>query len=356
MTASDRIVRAVTCPLRQGAAPHQVRPSAPRTAWIRHAAAIALLAAAASAPAAARTLVVGEGGAYPTLEAASRRAGDGDTIRLLPGEYFECASLTQHRLVLEGPGATLTDRTCEGKALLVLRGDGITVRDLTLARARVPDGNGAGIRLEGQGLTLERVRFDNDQVGLLGSGAGAIRIVGCTFEGGGVGGDRPLAAVMAGPVPLLRIEDSVFGGGKGGQVSSAAVRTELVGNRIANGAEPSAAPPVLFTGGSLLMQDNVLALGPAPPPRDAAVMALGARAELRGNRLENATGRPQALLLDWTSATPVLAGNVVGPGDAVVSSSGFLRHRVADAARSTLGGVRWAAQAAKRGIKGVLGW
>lgn len=318
----------------------------------------ALVAAAllAAGPTMARVLVVGEGADYPTLADAARRARDGDTIRLLPGEYFECASLPQHRLVLEGPGATLTDRTCEGKAMLVLRGDDVVVRDLVLARARVPDGNGAGIRLEGQGLTLERVRFDNDQVGLLGGGSGTIRITACTFEGGGIGGDRPLAAVMVGGVSLLRIEGSVFQGGKGGQVASSALRTELVGNRIANGVEPSNAPAVMASGGTLLMQDNTLALGPAPTPRAAAIMATGTSAELRGNRLENATGRSQALLLDWTAGAPLLDRNVVAPGDSVVTSSGYLRHKAAGTARSTLDGARWAAQAAKRGLKGALGW
>jgi hypothetical protein len=38
--------------------------------------------------------------------------------------------------------------TCQGEALFVITGDDATVRDLTLARA--PDGNGAGIRMEGQ--------------------------------------------------------------------------------------------------------------------------------------------------------------------------------------------------------------
>jgi len=72
-------------------------------------------------------------------------------------------------LVLAGSGAdtVLTDRTCEGKAIVVVAAHNVTVRDLVLARARVPDGNGAGLRAEGRQLLVERVHFENNQVGLL---------------------------------------------------------------------------------------------------------------------------------------------------------------------------------------------
>ena len=45
-----------------------------------------------------------------------------------------------------GAKVVITDKACQGKALFVTVGEGITVRNLTLTRARVPDGNGAGIR------------------------------------------------------------------------------------------------------------------------------------------------------------------------------------------------------------------
>ena len=94
----------------------------------------------------------------------------------------------------------LTDATCEGKAVLVARGDGLRVRNLVLARARVPDGNGAGIRLEGQGLTLDGVRFRNDEVGVLAGagGAGSVVVRDCVFEGGGTTAPGPSAAVVVG--------------------------------------------------------------------------------------------------------------------------------------------------------------
>ena len=45
--------------------------------------------------------------------------------------------------------------------------DNITIRNLTLQRARVPDKNGAGIRAEGKDLLVDGVKFINNQNGIL---------------------------------------------------------------------------------------------------------------------------------------------------------------------------------------------
>lgn len=309
-----------------------------------------------AAPAAARTLEVGPGAAFPDLAAAARAAQDGDTIHLAAGTYYECAVLPQAGLVIQGdgPGTVLTDRVCQDKAALVLQGAGDTVRDLVLARARTSDGNGAGIRLEAQGLRVERVRFDNDQVGLLAgqAGDGTIWLSDCVFTGGGVGGETPHAAVVAGAVALLHVERSTVGAAEGGQVASDALRTELVDNRFETGAEPASAFAIR-TGGALDMRGNTLALGPNPALRDAAVLALGP-AQLRANRLENRTGRPVRLLLDW-GGDAVLDGNTLQPGDQAVSTDGAWRHAVGDAARGLAGQSRAAASVAKRAVLSVFG-
>ena len=319
----------------------------------------ALLFVLAAAPAGAATVLVGAEGPHRTLAAGVAAARDGDTIRLAAGEYFECAVLGQADLVVEGAGAgtVLSDRTCEGKGILIARGDRLTVRDLVLARARVADGNGAGIRLEAQGLTVERVRFENDQVGILAgtAGPGAVRVIECGFEGGGVVGERPTSAIMVGAVSLLQVDRSVFTNVKGGQIATGAVRTELVGNRIGSGVEAGASPAVQAGGGALVMRENLLSLGPESARQYAAVVAMAGPVALHANRLENTTGRAQSLLLNWSGETPVLEGNTVGPADTLVSSSGVWRHRAGRMARDVMGGVRGLAGSAKRGVMGVLG-
>ena len=308
-------------------------------------------------PAAARTLDVGPQGPYHSMGEAVGQAKPGDTVKLAPGEYFECAQIGVPDLTIQGAGPTtvITDRTCFGKALLIGRANNLTVRDLVLARARVPDQNGAGIRMEGQGLTVERVRFQNDQVGVMGGNADQIRITDCVFESGGVAGERPGNAVWIGPATRLLVERSTFTGVKGGQIASAADQTELTGNRIETGIEPGAGHAVSASRGILVMRDNILALGPNPPPRNAAVATNGAGADLAGNRLENATGHPAAMLLDWMHTSPVLGTNTVPRGDTVATTDGVWRHRFGGVARTAIGDAKAAAGATKRAIMGALG-
>jgi hypothetical protein len=129
-----------------------------------------LLAPCLPAPTLAATLEVGPGKTYEMPSAAAAAAHDGDHIVIAPGSYFDCAVLRTSNLTVEGasPEATvITDKTCMGKALFVVQGNGITIRNLTLTRARVPDFNSAGIRAEGGDLLVEHVHFINNQEGIL---------------------------------------------------------------------------------------------------------------------------------------------------------------------------------------------
>ena len=316
--------------------------------------AIAPLAAAllAIAPADARVLGAGPGQEFNLPSQAIAAAREGDTVLIEPGTYYDCATWVVDAVTIAGraPGVVLSDTTCAAKAILVIRGNDAIVRDLTLARARVPDGNGAGIRLEGQSLLLERVQFVNNEVGVLSGvgGPGEIRIVECRFEGGGVAGDRPSVALSVGEVALLQVERSVFTGVKGSQVGSLATETELSGNQIA-----TSRLAVSAAGGRLLLEDNVLELAPDNEARQAAVLANGGtRVVMRRNRLLNATGRPATLLLDWTSSTPLLEGNVVGPADREITSEGVWRHRGGAAIQLVKDGVRELIGLAKQQILG----
>jgi pectate lyase len=124
-------------------------------------------------PASARTLEVGPGKQFAQPSQAAAVAQDGDRVVIAPGQYFDCAVWRQNNLTVEGmstQNAVITDKTCQGKALFVIPGSNVTVRNLTLTRARVPDGNGAGIRVEGRNLLVEQVRFVDNQNGILAAG------------------------------------------------------------------------------------------------------------------------------------------------------------------------------------------
>src|SRR3954451_3627054 len=130
--------------------------------------AIGLLAAASTN---ADTLLVGADHELKVPSAAAAVVHAGDTVVIEPGEYFDCAIWRANGLTIEGKsdGVAITDKACAGKALFVVDGDDITIRNITFTRGRVPDGNGAGIRAEGANLRIERGRFINNENGILSS-------------------------------------------------------------------------------------------------------------------------------------------------------------------------------------------
>jgi hypothetical protein len=217
----------------------------------------------------ARTLTVGENQAFKTPSAAAAVAGDGDRIEIQPGSYFDCAVWTANHLAIEGIGdpdkVVIADKACQGKALFVMVGDGITVRNLTLTRARVPDGNGAGIRAEGRNLMVEHVRFVGNENGLMsGTAGGTIVIRDSLFDRNGTCLHACAHGVYVGQLDLLHIENTHFVGTRQGHhIKSRALRTEIVGCTIEDGPDGTASFEIeLPNGGSLVARGNTMRKGP----------------------------------------------------------------------------------------------
>ena len=298
--------------------------------------AVALLAGEAPIPAAARTLTAGPGQAYPSPSAAVAAAQDGDVIQIAPGSYYDCIA-TGLRITIQGP-ATLTDKTCEGKALLVLKGAGSVVRDLTLARARVPDGNGAGIRLEARDATIDRVRFENNEVAVLG-GSGHITLTGCDITAGSAG----MTAILVGDAERLELRDTNITVTHGLVLSSGAELTTITGGAI------ETADRGIELGGPATLAGVTVTL------RGSATVFARATAEgvtIRHTRLINLTGRPVALLQDWAPGRPTLDLNQIGPGDQEVTTAGALRHRASATLHGIKDGLRDLARSAKHAVMG----
>src|SRR5262249_11139624 len=121
--------------------------STSRWSWSVHPLAIALFC---MGTACAKTLEVGPDKEFKGPSEAIAAAADGDVVEIAPVKdgYFDCAVLRANHLTVEGngPDVVLTDKTCQDKAIFVTTGHDITIRNITFTRARVPDGNGAGIR------------------------------------------------------------------------------------------------------------------------------------------------------------------------------------------------------------------
>ena len=306
-----------------------------------------------------RTLEVGETKSYKLLSEALRDAGEGDTVRLDAGEYFDCAFVRANNLVIEGAGpdgaAVITDKPCGGKALLVISGNDVTIRNLTLTRARVPDGNGAGIRAEGNGLTMESVKFINNQDGLLAGDlpGGTIRFVDCVFaNNGSAAGQHPLHAIAVGQIGLLQVERTRFVGTRGeSDIRSDAARTDLRDNSIE--ADPGGRTRYLVEvgqGRGLKMEGNKLQIADRTSPPMAAVLILAdggagaGRPLFRNNSVINDSKAAPPYVQSWGGEAPVMEGNTLVRFDVALSYDGRMRHILGNmyrAVRRFIGWVHW---------------
>jgi hypothetical protein len=139
---------------------------------IRLAALGLIVAAPLGAQQAAAPFTIQETGrGFYRLDDAVKSVGNGDgTIVIAPGRYKDCAVVDAGRVAFRAqqPGTAVFDGgTCEGKAALVLRGRDAAVDGIVFQNMRVPDGNGAGIRLEKGPLTVLNTMFRDSQQGIL---------------------------------------------------------------------------------------------------------------------------------------------------------------------------------------------
>ncbi len=231
-------------------------------------------------PVAAATLEVGETKDYKMPSEAIAKAADGDTILIQPGEYIDCAIVKQDKLIIQGAttdaAATLTDKGCGGKALLVTQGNDITVRNITLTRVRVADQNGAGIRAEGANLTVENVKFINNQNGILSSDNLESTIIIRNSEFTKNGGCNPACThgIYINHVKLLHVENSKFWEQKiAHHIKSRALKTEVIGCDIRdNQAGTSSYLIEVPNGGNLVARNNTLQKGPKSDNHTSAIM------------------------------------------------------------------------------------
>lgn len=228
-----------------------------------------------------RTWRVGPGRPLATPSAAAKVARNGDTVLIDAGTYVgDVATWTQDDLTLRGVGGRADvragGRSAQGKAIWVIAGARTTVDSVELSGATVPDGNGAGIRQEGPGLTVTRSWFHDNQDGIL-TGADAdsdIVIRRSRFFRNGAG-DGYTHNLYVGAVRSLTVTGSyLWGADTGHELKSRAARNTIVGNRIADGDATASYSIDLPNGGSSLIAGNVVIQGPRSA--NSALVSFGA--------------------------------------------------------------------------------
>ena len=204
---------------------------------------IALAGAAISGPALSQAnagafTIAGTNQSFAQLDEALAALNGGDgTIRIAPGTYRQCAVQEKGRVayVAEKPGTAIFERvTCEGKAALVLRGEGSRVEGIVFRHLEVADGNGAGIRMEKGDLVVTDVMFLDSQCGILSASDPAASIVVDRSTFSGLGKDptgHGAHGIYVGGYASLKVTHSRFERGTGGHyVKTRAPRVEIVDN------------------------------------------------------------------------------------------------------------------------------
>ncbi len=276
----------------------------------------------------ARTLEVGAGKEFKQPSEAIKAARPGDVVSIGAGEYFDCAFVQVERITIQGVGdpaqVVLTDKSCGGKGLLVISGNGVTVRNLTLARSRVPDGNGAGIRNEAPDLTIDRVRFVNNQNGILSTPAqpGTVLITNSVFDrnGGCANGSGCAHGIYISSGKLTRIEGTSFSGTKQGHhIKSRGARLEVLNSRIEDGPTGTASYLIeAANGGDVLISGNTMQKGPEAENHTAAI-SIGAEGVtqrtrdivVERNNFRNDGAWSTAFVYNLSAADAVVRGNTI---------------------------------------------
>ena len=291
----------------------------------------ALLATGASAQSQGAPFTLVETGAgYGRLSDAVDAGGEGEgTILVPPGTYRQCAIQEAGNITIRARerGTAIFDRVvCEDKAGIVLRGSSATIDGLVFQGYRVPDGNGAGIRLEQGNLSVAYATFRDSEEGILTAEdeGGSITIDRSTFRRLGRC-DRDLDcahSIYIGHYGSLTVTRSRFEAGSGGHyIKARAARVDIADNSIDDSQGTLTNYMIDLPAGSTgRVVDNVMVQG-----RDkdnwSAFIALGAEGNengsaglvISGNRASFVPGvsRPSAFLADWTGDRVALGENSI---------------------------------------------
>ena len=123
-------------------------------------------------PAAPQILRVGKGKQFSLPSQAAAVAKDGAIVEIDAGVYEkDAASWTANNLTLRGVGGRAHLKSggaaAEAKGIWVLSGKNTTVENIEFSGCAVSDRNGAGIRQQGEGLTVRNCFFHDNEMGIL---------------------------------------------------------------------------------------------------------------------------------------------------------------------------------------------
>jgi hypothetical protein len=215
-------------------------------------------------------LHVGPGEEYAVPSQAAAVAQDGDDVQIDAGLYSgDVAVWKANNLTLEGVGGLAhldaAGNNAQGKGTWVIQGTNTTVSNIEFSGAMVPDHNGAGIRLDGTGLTVLNCYFHDNEEGLLtGDGANSDILIAYSefaHNGTNAGSTHNLYVGTVGRFTLLGsyVHDAIIGH----EVKSNAQSNYILYNRIQENDTGTASYEIdLPHGGVNYIVGNVIRKGP----------------------------------------------------------------------------------------------
>jgi hypothetical protein len=216
-------------------------------------------------------LRVGPTHAIKTIAEAAALARDRDTVEIDAGEYRgDVAVWSQRDLTLRGVGGRARlvafGASAEDKAIWVMRGGGrLTVENIEFVGAKVPDHNGAGIRLEKGDLVVRNALFEDNEDGVLVGNDESIEldVEASEFRHNG-GGDGSAHGLYAGLIGRLTIRGCYFHRGNIGHlIKSRARENYILYNRITDEYDGRASYELEFANGGLaVVIGNLIQQGP----------------------------------------------------------------------------------------------
>ena len=190
---------------------------------------------------------------------------------LAEGIYNQAAVVTVDGITIRGePGAHLSGVSVEGKAALVIKGDGVIIDGIECSQIAVSDNNGACIRIEAPNLTVRNVYFHDNQEGILGGmEGGTVLIENSVFERNGLGG-RAHGVYISKRVDTLVFRNNRVLSTKGfGHGLKSRARTNIIENNVIAGLEGDDSRAIdVPNGGDVVIRGNVLEKGPNSDNRD----------------------------------------------------------------------------------------
>jgi hypothetical protein len=277
--------------------------------------------------------VVESGRSFTRLQDAVNAIGGGTgTIRLAPMRFADCAVQDAGDItyVAEVPGEAVLDGVaCEGKAALVLRGRAARIDGLVFADIQVPDGNGAGIRLEHGNLSVSQSWFRDSQQGILTAddAGGTIIIDKSTFTRlGTCEGDGGCAhSLYVGEYGALTVTRSRFEAGRGGHyLKTRAQRVTVLNSSFDDSKGQATNYMIDLSGGSTgVISGNWFVQGPDKENHSTfiAVAAEGKEHSSNGLTIEGNDARfapgvswNSTFVADWSGDKLALGANALGEG------------------------------------------